>query len=211
MQENDFTYESSQPSEKLETYEWDNIWWEHAPEQGAPRGLIIGDSISCGYRRMVTRELNETLYIDGLGTSKALDNAFYPALIDYVICQQGESEILQFNNGLHGWHLTAEEYRYHYRKIIEYIMKKYSEKRIILALTTPVRERDNQNHFAARNAIVLERNRIVKELAEEKGLVVNDLYAAIVDKPELWRPDGVHLLEEGYAVLAKQTAAVMRK
>ncbi len=102
---------------------------------------------------MVTRELNETLYIDGLGTSKALDNAFYPALIDYVICQQGESEILQFNNGLPGWHLAAEEYRYHYRKIIEYIMEQYSEKRIILALTTPVRDCDNQNHFAARNAM----------------------------------------------------------
>ena len=41
----DFTYESNNTTIELETYEWDNVWWEQAPKQDATRDLYIGDSI----------------------------------------------------------------------------------------------------------------------------------------------------------------------
>lgn len=205
-----YTYEIQENTNKLETYEWDDIWWEHAPENTANRALIIGDSVSCGYRRKITEELRGEIYIDGLGTSKALDNEFYPELIDYVIRQQRYGSIIQFNNGLHGWHLSSQEYRYYYTKMIDYMMGKYNSKKLIVALTTPVREKKALEIYSPRNDLVLERNRIASEIAAEKNLIINDLYSPISDRPELWQPDGVHLTEEGYTVLAKQTAKLIK-
>ena len=33
----DFTYEREKNNNPLETYEWDNVWWEHATTKGATR------------------------------------------------------------------------------------------------------------------------------------------------------------------------------
>ena len=54
----DFTYENMDRSTKLETYEWDHVRWEHAATDDVPRVLYIGDSISCGTRRLATRAAN---------------------------------------------------------------------------------------------------------------------------------------------------------
>ena len=45
-----FTYQWDERGARLETYEWDNVWWEHTEDRRAPRALIVGDSISCGFR-----------------------------------------------------------------------------------------------------------------------------------------------------------------
>ena len=34
----------------LETYEWDNTWWEHASDASLPRVLIVGDSLTSDMR-----------------------------------------------------------------------------------------------------------------------------------------------------------------
>ena len=72
-----FTYETENRCERLETYEWDNVWWEHADTEGVPRVLYIGDSISCATRRTATGAAGETIFFDGFGTSKALDNPYF--------------------------------------------------------------------------------------------------------------------------------------
>ena len=41
-----FTYQWDERGARLETYEWDNVWWEHTEDRQAPRALIVGDSIS---------------------------------------------------------------------------------------------------------------------------------------------------------------------
>ena len=206
----EYTYEKKDSNEKLETYEWDNIWWEQANNADMPRMLIIGDSISCGYRRMVADELREAVNVDGIGTSKAVDNEYLQKLIEYVLCQQKYGGIIQFNNGLHGWHLSLDEYRFYYTKLIDYIMIFCCDGKLILASTTPVRDPKDLTEFGERNNTVLERNKIANEIAADRGLIMNDLYAAVVNKPELSSKDGVHLTEEGYRILAKQTASLVR-
>lgn len=199
-----YTYEEKTTDKELELYEWDDIWWDHANDSNLPRMLIVGDSISCGYRRIVAQKLLEQIHVDGIGTSKAVDNEHYFALISYVLRQQPYGEIIQFNNGLHGWHLDIEQYRFYYAKTVDYIMQEYGRK-VILATTTPVRDKNDLSQFAARNDIVLARNQAMHEIAEERGLIVNDLYSAVAEKPQLWQADGVHLKEEGYQLLAQQT------
>ena len=58
------------------------------------------------------------------------------------------------------------------------------------------------------NERVLARNRIARELAEEKGLFYNDLYALVEGKPELRSDDGFHYNGEGYEVLADGLAGI---
>ena len=205
----DFTYERENTGSKLETYEWDNIWLEQAPMSDRPRVMIIGDSISCGYRRMVTEIAGGRFYADGIGTSKALDNEWYPRLIDYVLAQEPSTEMIQFNNGLHGWHLSSEEYKYHYEKMVDFLLEKTDAKHLVLALTTPVRSMDDPARFDARNAEVSRRNQIVLEIAQNRGLAINDLYTLIEDRPHLWTSDGIHLTEEGYRILASRTAELI--
>lgn len=65
--------------------------------------------------------------------------------------------------------------------------------------------------FAARNEMVLVRNEVMREIAKERGLLVNDLYSVVAEKPQLWQADGVHLRKEGYQLLARQTVDIVRK
>lgn len=204
-----FTYELGE-TRKLETYEWDNLWWEHANDtECKPRILIIGDSISCGYRSLVNRELEGNIYADGLGTSKSLDNEHFQKLIDYVAGQQKNCKLIQFNNGLHGWHLSKEAYKEYYLGFVKYFKEKHADKKLVLALSTPVRKREDLSQLAERNAEVILRNQAVLEIAESEGIIVNDLYSLVIDHPEYHSADGVHLTEEGYTVLAKQCVKVI--
>ena len=50
----EFTYETKNITKKLETLEWDNVWWEQTANVTTTRILYIGDSISCGTRRLIT-------------------------------------------------------------------------------------------------------------------------------------------------------------
>ena len=63
------TYQWDERGARLETYEWDNVWWEHTEDRRAPRALIVGDSISCGYRGKVNELLAGEVRADGFGTS----------------------------------------------------------------------------------------------------------------------------------------------
>ena len=206
-----FTYEEYATNSTLETYEWDNIWWEKAPDNNTPRALIIGDSISCGYRQLINTEIGGKIYIDGFGTSKALDNPFMISSIDNVIAQQKHTEAIQINNGLHGWHLSLAEYEHHYRIIIDHILTTYPDVPLIIALTTPVRKKDNLDIFDERNHLVLKRNEIAVNIAKEKNIIINDLYSTIAKTPEIYILDGVHLSVEGYLLLAKQCVKVFKK
>ena len=58
-----FTYEREERKEKLETWEWDNVWFEHPNDNEAKRVLYIGDSISCGTRRIATEQTDSKIYL----------------------------------------------------------------------------------------------------------------------------------------------------
>ena len=83
-----FTYAFENRSEQLEKYEWDNVWWEQADLAGATRVLYIGDSISCATRRVATAAAQNEILFDGLGTSKAVDNPYFPDTIHMFAMQQ---------------------------------------------------------------------------------------------------------------------------
>ena len=203
-----FTYEVER-ERMMETYEWDNIWWEHAEDEEKNRILLVGDSISCGYRGFINKILDKKAFADGIGTSKSLANDSLIALIDYVFVQKKNYKIIQFNNGLHGWHLSADEYEYYY-KTIKHIKEKYPEVKVVIALTTPLRNKEKIDEYDKQNAMVKERNNAAIRVAKKHGLAVNDLYSVIEDFPQYYKNDGVHLNDEGYEKLAQKCVEVFK-
>ncbi len=192
-----FTYEENERNVPLETYEWDNVWWEHADDEVSPRVLYIGDSISCGIRSPLNSILGRELYIDGFGTSKAVDNPYFKAAISNFGKQSRRVKAVLFNSGLHGWHLTTDEYAEHYEGMIKFMLEEFSGTRLVLLSTTPTREE-------GRGEKVIERNTKMLELAEKYSLDVIDLYTLSQGLEQ--RGDGVHFLPESYKALAEKIA-----
>ena len=192
-----FTYENEAPKACLETYEWDNVWWEQTNKFDTPRVLYIGDSISCGTRRKATELSQGQFLFDGFGTSKAVDNPYLTSSIRIFAEQQRNRCAVLFNNGLHGWHLQDEtEYKQYYEKMIRFLLDEFKDTPLLLVLTTHVANAD-------RDARVVVRNRVVSELALKYGLSTVDLYAITNSQNDLFT-DGVHLKPEGYELLAKE-------
>lgn len=193
-----YTYEYEKRSNTLETYEWDDVWWEHAGTQGVPRVLYIGDSISCATRRVATGTADNKIFFDGFGTSKAVDNPYFADAVRMFAAQQGERQAILFNNGLHGWHLEdTDEYAQAYENMICFLLEEFKGIPLFLVLTTHVvnAERDDRVRI---------RNRVVSALAKKYALPVIDLYAITEQHADLISADGVHLLDEGYRLLADE-------
>ena len=195
---NQFTYQFENTSSQLETYEWDNVWWEHADTTGVPRVLYIGDSISCATRIVANAAAQERIFFDGFGTSKSLDNPYFEASVRLFAAQQGERSAILFNNGLHGWHLDdATQYKTYYAQMVDFLLKTYPQTPLILLLTTHVADSERDKRVQVRNKAVL-------DIAQSRGLPVVDLYTITHDNAHLLSPDGVHLLTEGYQMLAEK-------
>ncbi len=177
---------------KLETYEWDDMWWDNN-KTGDSRILIIGDSISRGYRYILKEVTGKSWKVDNFATSKAIDNEFFKKALDMAISQQEKYDLILFNNGLHGWHLETSEYEKNYEEMLKYLLTKNIRLAVILA--TPLQ--------TEKNSLVKERNEAAKRCAGIYSLPVIDLYSAVEDKKELFIADKVHLSPEGYKKLAE--------
>ena len=200
-----YTYEFENRNERLEQYEWDNVWWEQADIVSRARVLYVGDSISCQTRRIATEVSKNTLLFDGFGTSKAVDNPYFPDSVKLFAKQASEYCAILFNSGLHGWHLDdGTEYKQNYEKMVQFFLKEFEGIPVILVLTTAV---SNQE----RNARVLARNKAVSEIAEAYDLPVIDLYGVTDSRRDLISADGVHLSYDGYRLLACELVDGIKK
>ena len=192
-----FTYEKEDRVVRLETYEWDDIWWEETNDIVKPRVLYIGDSISCGIRRAATKLSGKKILFDGFETSKAVDNDFFADALHLFGKQQKRRNVVIFNNGLHGFHLNdTTEYGAYYEKMVNNLMKEYQDVPIALVLTTSIE--------GPRNSRVIERNETAIKIALKYSLPFIDLYTTSVKYVSMRSQDGVHFSEEGYEKLADQ-------
>lgn len=207
------TYEFGKINTKLESIEWDDVWLHFANTDKRKKILTIGDSISRGYRDIFIKKLNQNeaapYTVDNIATSKGVDNkAFYP-LLDGVKMQIDKYSVIKFNNGLHGWHLEDKAYECEYRNLVNHIKELYPDAKLVIALTTPVRSIENLNEVIAdRDNVIKARNEAAIKIAEEVDAEVVDYYSLLLDRPELYMYDGVHLKEEGYELLANASTEI---
>lgn len=184
-----------------ENIEWCDIWIPSAPKTDKPRVLLVGDSITKGYYRSVCKQLNQKAYCAKFATSACVsDPAFHKQL--KALLSQYEFRIVHFNNGLHGIGYTEEEYRVGYEQALTSIRTHSPSTKLILALSTPLKEDSDLNHL---NPRMNERNRIVCELAKEYGATINDLHAISEGHPEYYR-DSCHFGPIAIDLQAEQVA-----
>lgn len=192
------TYEFEDRSERLETFEWDRAWIEHANVNNLSRVFYIGDSISWATRGVATAKAEGKFYFDSFSTSKALDNPYFQDSVRIFAEQQGTRRAVIFNNGLHGWHLDDEtEYAEAYEKMIVFLLKEFSGTPIALLTTTHVADEEREKRVIKRNAVMM-------TLAKKYNLPVIDFYAVTKEHADQLSSDGVHLSKPGYVLLAEE-------
>ena len=194
----DFTYETENRMNKYETYEWDDMWIDHANETDRKRAAYIGDSISVGTRRIATARTNEEILFDGFGTSKALDNPYFKDSIRLFLNQVPNVDTVLFNNGLHGWHLDDEtEYKALYDERIQFILSEIKDAKLYILLTTAVIDKDDNDRVKLRNVAA-------REVAEKYSIPVIDLYDITSANISEISPDGIHPTEPLYEKIADE-------
>lgn len=193
-----YTYEFESKNTELETYEWDNVWWEQTDRNDVSRALYIGDSISCAVRNLATSCSNSKILFDGFGTTKALDNPFFFDSIRLFAKQQRYRNVVLFNNGLHGWHLDDDtQYPCYYEKMVKFLLDEFNDTPIVIVLTTSVANTEREQRVKRRNEAAI-------KIAHKYGLPIIDLYSVSVESSKFRSADGVHFEIDGYEKFAKQ-------
>lgn len=181
-------------------------------QEGLPRILLVGDSISMGYT-LPTRKLLEgranvhRIPANGGPTSKGVEN-----LARWL--GEGKWDVIHFNWGLHDLkgmpdgtlQVSLEDYEKNLRTLVEQL--KATGAALVWASTTPVPEGDLSP--PRRNEDVIRYNEVAAKVMAENGVRINDLYAFCLPQlADLQRPVNVHFTAKGSAALAEQVASVL--
>ncbi len=172
--------------------------------------MLIGNSITRGYYGKVEEALKEKAYVGRLSNSKSVGD---PALIDElaVILKNTKFDVIHFNNGLHGFDYTEEEYDKSFPQLIKVIRKYAPKAKLIWATTTPVRTGEGMKEFAPITERLKVRNQIALKHINRAGIEVNDLWKVVIDHPEYYAGgDGTHPVDAGYSALAAQVVSVLK-
>lgn len=215
-----------------EETEWLNFWWAKANKDYTERYLLIGDSVSRKYRGDLERVLG--MPVDYLGTSSLIFDELFIQEIEGFFNWGGINlyRAIQVQIGIHGIHEINTElnddfyavYEEQYRNLIEYLLEKTS--RLVLASATPIINRywNFSNQYLAfifgnlhplciehineqEDKELIVRNTIVRNLAQEYGLIFNDLYSYMKNKGKKFRHiDDVHYGSRGNFFMARKVA-----
>lgn len=183
-------------------------WLPHLNDHDLPRVLLVGDSITKAYSAEVETLLNGKAYVGRIATSRCVGDPTLLRELDAILTST-RFDLVHFNNGLHGWDYSEDEYQRYFPELIGAIRGHQKQARLIWATTTPVRVIGNLNEFEARTQRVKIRNTIAAQLLAGENISVNDLFALGEQHAQYYRDDGVHFHPDGVLALARQVADVI--
>jgi hypothetical protein len=195
-----------------ESIEWCDIWISHANEINLPRVLLIGDSIAREYYPEVEKRLAGKAFVARLTTSRFAADPVLLKEIELVL-DQVRFDVIQFNNGMHGWQHSEAEYRAAFPKLIKVIRAHAPKAKLLWATTTPLKDGKgvtydtkaeySDDRIAARNAIAA-------EIVAAQKITTVDLNAAVRSHRE-YHSDNVHFNGQGVEVLAARVGEAVEK
>lgn len=194
-----------------EYIEWSDVWLTGANQTDKPHVLLLGNSITRGYHPKVEKLLEGKAYVGRLSGSKSVGD---PALLDEVaaILKHNHFDVIHFNNGLHGFDYTEEEYAKAFPEYVALLRKYAPDAKLIWATITPVRQGEGMKEFAPITERMKARNAIATEYVKSQGIEVNDLWSLVADHPEYYAGgDGTHPVDAGFDALARQVAKVVEE
>lgn len=193
---------------KKEQFEWIHSWCDNTDRHDLPRILLIGDSITHGYQSYVRKKLEGICYVDYVSTSYSLDNPFYFQLVSNFV-KNSEYDLIHFNHGLHGYHISDKSFERRVRKVIDYVSSK--TKAFTIANITCINKPGNKKPHPGWMKRVVSRNAIYELIAKEKGFVIDDLFSFSSSIPVEKRfEDGTHYVPEGYDDFANKVSEFIK-
>src|SRR5213592_2670410 len=195
-----------------EAIEWCDIWSSHANETNLSRVLLIGDSIARDYYPEVEKRLAGKAFVARLATSRFVADPVLLKEIEAVL-DGAKFDVVQFNNGMHGWQHSEAEYRKAFPKLIKTIRAHAPRARLIWATTTPLRDGkdvtwDTKAEYSDER--IAARNAVAAEIVAAQKIPTVDLNAAVRGHPE-FHSDNVHFNGQGSQILAAQVCAAVAK
>ncbi|MDF1814409.1 MAG: GDSL-type esterase/lipase family protein [Verrucomicrobiales bacterium] len=194
-----------------------------AEEQKLPSVVLLGDSIRMNYEGAVKEALEGKAKVR---SPKENCRDTFTVLENLDRWLEGQSpQVIHINVGLHDMFLssktgkprhTLETYEKNLRAIFSKLQQQKGA-RIIFALTTKVNEdlqakSEGYGRVVRRNSDITRYNETAKQVADEFGIEVNDLYTFFDNTgPEkILRPsDGIHLSPKGCQLVGKEVARII--
>ncbi|HTH82510.1 MAG TPA: SGNH/GDSL hydrolase family protein [Mucilaginibacter sp.] len=193
---------------KREPIEWLDVYIPNTNDSALPRILIIGNSLARGYYPEVAKLMEGKAYVARLSTTKSVCD---PALIKEIdlIMSYHKFDIVEFDNGLHGFGYTEEQYKQAFPGFVKAIRDNAPNAKLIWATLTPLHTRADAKVFLPIIERIKARNKIALDyITSQKNIRVDDLWAATIDHPEYYQGgDGAHPIPSGYTALAQHVAA----
>ncbi|HEY3333487.1 MAG TPA: SGNH/GDSL hydrolase family protein [Capsulimonadaceae bacterium] len=196
------------PTVHREGIEWTDAWIVDGNGTTLPRVLLIGDSITRQYYATVAQGLRGTASVSRVSTSRSVGD---PGLVDELAptLKAYKWDIVHFNNGMHGWGYTEDEYKKAYPDVIAAIAKLAPGAKIIIALTTPIVDGPDKSTANPRTDRVIARNAAASAFAASKNLPVDDLFAIANGHPEYFDGGGIHFNPTGVPLEGAQVVAAI--
>ena len=191
-----------------EKIEWTYTDRPEKPVAGLPNVLMVGDSITRAYYSAVAKALEGKANVYYLATSCSVgDERLRPQIADYYRMIGVRFDVVHFNNGMHGWGYTEEEYRRYFPELIAAVRAGAPKAKLVWATVTPVRK---DKEGGATNARIEERNRIAGEFVAKAGIPTDDQHALMMAHQDL-HADDVHYTAEGSEIQGRQVAESVEK
>jgi hypothetical protein len=190
---------------EVEACEWSSRNENDSRDTTTPRALLIGDSICGGYQKGVRDRLRGICTQSSWISSLCVTAPVYLRELDELL-ERVPYSIITFNNGLHSlWRKDFDEWAEAYRLVVEFILAAVPDTKLMLVTSTPVAEDELTDRCRVLNGHV-------RRIAEDKGLPVIDLFAAMdpLDRKTHW-PDGLHFTAEAASMQADIMAAAIKE
>ena len=200
------TYAQDRAS-RPEEIEWT---WEVRPahvDAKLPNVLLVGDSITRNYYPEVQRQLAKiaNVYLFAASTSVG-DPRLLHQLAEFSKMEAVPFNVVHFNNGMHGWTYSEEEYRAAFPSYVHTLHKIAPKASFIWATITPVKVEDTPGPT---NARIESRNQIAQTFITHAGIPVDDQHALMTQHADLYE-DHVHFNTAGAVIQGQQVAQFIR-
>ena len=174
---------------------------------------LIGDSVRLQYQPAVEKLLGAEYAVYGPNDNCRFAKYTLRGLFDWSEAM-ADSRIIHWNNGMwdicnlfgDGLFSTEEEYVQNMLRIADILLARHEV--VIFATTTPVKAENKYNKLES----IQRYNDLIVPLLREKGVIINDLYAACAaDIDRYVAADTLHLSEDGIALCAQMVADCIKE
>lgn len=182
--------------------------------------VLIGDSIRMGYEETVRSQLAGPANVWAPEENGGTSENVLAHLDQWILSRR--ADVVHINCGLHDIKKELDQdtaavpliaYTENVRRIVMWLHAE-TEATVVWASSTPVNQEWHHKNkpFGRSETDVAAYNTAASEIAQELGIVVNDLFSVVnsAGRDHLLLDDGVHFKPEGYALLGESVVGCIK-